>query len=165
MSAENYYTRIKLVEIPPEEEPFWDGVSSYEMTTQIDDSKIDTREKLRDGLLRAERINQPLKWLPRLAYTGAMVYCIAGMTGQQLPFPTIPMETYTATDQLRSAGIIFLATQIVQQLMENRLAKWESRKRAFNSTFRKEEVELVPEKFHPINLLKRIHPLQVFRRK
>ncbi len=146
--TERFHTDIISEGTTPDKIPY------YKMITESYQAESGTQDELRDKLVKAGRFYQPMKWLSRIALAGGIGYAVAGITGNHLPFPFIPPEAYTTTDQTIAALEISTLSGIVLAMTENRIAKWGSRKNAFQETFH-EKLHLIPEKFHPRNLFKR----------
>lgn len=145
-----------------------DETPLYQMETQTSSPSRKTvcsKEELREYAAEDERLCQFSRWAPRVLIGVGAIYLVAGALGYQLPFPFIPMENYTHEKQTTAALVTILAARYFQAESRDSIARWESRINAFNTMFPAERVELVPEKYHPLNLLKKANPLQLLKRR
>lgn len=159
MSAELYYTTIKPSDLPPK-----DGVPLYDMSTQSYPETVSkTEEELRTELIREGRIYQPIKWAARIGFTGGIIYSLSGVAGYALPGFTFQAEG-AQTNQIVAGMFFWVASNFTSEILGNTLSKWESKKHAFDKTFSPNVIHLIPERFNPANLSKRINPLKLIHR-
>jgi|GEM_PF-3153160 hypothetical protein len=147
--SEIFRSRIEPYDIPTR-----DGTPRFHLVTRSEEHIIATKEALRKKLVREARFYAPVRLIYRASFGLGAIGEFASLLGHKTPLLFISPDTYTINDQTTWAGIGLLAGAGLSLMMENRIAKWESRKNEFYQFFG-EKIHFLPERFHPRNLFKR----------
>lgn len=142
-----YHSRI----IP--DAPAEDGTPRYSLKTKSEEFINGTREEIKDTLVKQTRLYRPIRWIYRGIMITSTIYAVASITGHQLPVPSTEMDAASKQVEIALLGLFF--GQGMRLSYRNDIAKWESAKNEFHHGFN-EKIHMLPEKFRPRNLLKRL---------
>ncbi|OGE19793.1 hypothetical protein A3J19_04080 [Candidatus Daviesbacteria bacterium RIFCSPLOWO2_02_FULL_41_8] len=141
--------------IEPYDIPARDDTPRYHLITRSEEHILATKEELQKRLVIQARFYSPIRLIYRASFGLGTIGSFASLLGRKASFLFVPPEAYTLDEQTTWAGIAIVAGIGLSLMMENRIAKWESRKNEFRDTFG-EKIHMLPERFRPSNLLKRL---------